>query len=57
MWIYLILTIYLIHYHPMFSNWDNMNERSIRTVEKMAETMIEDPTGYKDSWEIDYLKY
>jgi len=41
----------------MFSNWDNMNERSIRTVEKMAETMIEDPTGYRDSWEIDYLKY
>jgi hypothetical protein len=40
----------------MFSNWDNMNERSIRTVEKMAETMIEDPTGYRDSWEIDYLK-
>jgi hypothetical protein len=41
----------------MYSNWDNMNERSIRTVEKMAETMIEDPTGYRDSWEIDYLKY
>jgi hypothetical protein len=41
----------------MFSNWDNMNERSIRTVEKMGETMIEDPTGYRDSWEIDYLKY
>jgi hypothetical protein len=41
----------------MFSNWDNMNERSIRTVEKMAETMVEDPTGYRDSWEIDYLKY
>ena len=41
----------------MYNNWDNMSERSIRTVEKMAETMIEDPTGYRDSWEIDYLKY
>lgn len=40
----------------MYNNWDNMKERSIRTVEKMAETMIEDPTGYRDSWEIDYLK-
>lgn len=40
----------------MYNNWDNMSERSIRTVEKMAETMIEDPTGYRDSWEIDYLK-
>ena len=25
----------------MYNNWDNMKERSIRTVEKMAETMIE----------------
>ena len=40
----------------MYNNWDNMNERSIRTAEKMAECMIEDPTGYRDSWEIDYLK-
>lgn len=40
----------------MYNNWENMNERSIRTAEKMAESMIEDPTGYRDSWEIDYLK-
>jgi hypothetical protein len=40
----------------MYNNWDNMNERSIRTAEKMAETMIDDPTGYRDDWEIDYLK-
>jgi hypothetical protein len=40
----------------MYNNWENMNERSIRTAEKMAECMIEDPTGYRDSWEIDYLK-
>jgi len=41
----------------MFNNWDKLNERSIRTVQKMCETMIEDPTGYRDSWEIDYLKF
>lgn len=40
----------------MYYNWNNMNERSIRTAEKMAESMIDDPTGYKDDWEIDYLK-
>lgn len=40
----------------MYNNWDNMNERSIRTAEKMAEAMIDDPTGYRDDWEIDYLK-
>lgn len=40
----------------MYNNWDNLNERSIRTVQKMAETMIEDPTGFRDNWEIDFLK-
>lgn len=40
----------------MYNNWNNMNERSIRTAEKMAESMIDDPTGYRDDWEIDYLK-
>lgn len=40
----------------MYNNWENMSERSIRTAEKMAETMQEDPEGYRDSWEIDYLK-
>jgi len=40
----------------MYNNWDNMNERSIRTAEKMAEAIIDDPTGYRDDWEIDYLK-
>jgi len=40
----------------MYNNWDNMNERSIRTAEKMAEALIDDPTGYRDDWEIDYLK-
>ena len=40
----------------MYNNWDKLNERSIRTAEKMAEAMIDDPTGYRDDWEIDYLK-
>jgi len=40
----------------MYNNWDNMTERSIRTAEKMAEVISEDPTGYRDTWEIDYLK-
>jgi hypothetical protein len=40
----------------MQSNWDDMTERSIRTAEKMAESMIDDPTAYRDNWEIDYLK-
>lgn len=40
----------------MYNNWDNMTERSIRTAEKMAEIMVDDPTGYRDTWEIDFLK-
>lgn len=40
----------------MYNNWEDMKERSIRTAEKMAEVIIEDPTGYRDTWEIDYLK-
>jgi TP901 family phage tail tape measure protein len=26
------------------------------TAEKMADIMVEDPTGYRDTWEIDFLK-
>jgi hypothetical protein len=40
----------------MYNNWDTMTERSIRTAEKMADIMVEDPTGYRDTWEIDFLK-
>jgi hypothetical protein len=40
----------------MYNNWDAMTERSIRTAEKMADIMVEDPTGYRDTWEIDFLK-
>ena len=40
----------------MHNKWDQMTERSIRTVEKMAQSMEEDPTGYKDTWAIDFIK-
>ena len=39
----------------MWSNWDNMKETSIRTIEKMAEDMMEDPEDFKEYWELDYL--
>lgn len=39
----------------MYSNWDMMNEHSIRTVKKMAEVMKNNPETYRDTWEIDYL--
>jgi hypothetical protein len=39
----------------MYSNWDAMNEHSIRTVKKMAEVMKNNPQTYRDTWEIDYL--
>ncbi len=40
----------------VWNNWDNMTERSIRTIEKMAETICEEPEDYLMAWEIDYLK-
>ena len=40
----------------VWDNWDSLTERSIRTLEKMAETMCEEPDDYKMSWEIDLLK-
>jgi hypothetical protein len=40
----------------VWNNWDSLTERSIRTLEKMAETMCEEPDDYKMAWEIDYLK-
>jgi hypothetical protein len=40
----------------VWNNWERMTERSIRTLEKMAETMCEEPDDYKMSWEIDLLK-
>jgi hypothetical protein len=40
----------------IWNNWEKMTERSIRTIEKMAETMCEEPDDYNMSWEIDLLK-
>ena len=40
----------------MYCNWDDMTERSIRTAEKMASAIVDDPTGYISDWEIDFLK-
>lgn len=39
-----------------WKNWEKMTERSIRTVEKMLDTVLESPFDYKDCWEIDYLR-
>lgn len=40
----------------LWFNWDNLSERSIRLVEKMAQTMKEYAKNYRVLWEIDYLK-
>lgn len=39
----------------MHANWDKMSERSIRTIQKMFQTMKEQPNDYLDYWEIDYI--
>lgn len=39
-----------------WENWEKMTERSIRTIEKMLDTVLESPFDYKDCWEIDYLR-
>jgi hypothetical protein len=36
-------------------NWDDMTESNLRTVEKMALEVLEDPDNYKDNWEADFL--
>lgn len=40
----------------LYNNWSNMTERSIRTLEKMAQSIIDEPEDYKMVWELDYLK-
>jgi len=42
--------------HWTYKNWNKMTERSIRTVEKMLDTVLESPFDYVDCWEIDYLR-
>ncbi len=40
----------------IFENWDQMTERSIRTLEKMAQSILDEPEDYLTIWDIDYLK-
>lgn len=39
----------------MWSKWENMRNTSYRTVEEMAESMINDPDSYKDEWESTFI--
>lgn len=39
-----------------WKHWEKMNERSIRTIEKMLDCVNESPNDYKECWEIDYLR-
>jgi len=39
----------------LWINWDNLNERSIRTIEKMIQSFKLDKEGYEDIWNIDFL--
>jgi hypothetical protein len=40
----------------LWQNFNNLNERSIRTAEKMAQTMLSAPDTYERMWEFDFLK-
>jgi hypothetical protein len=40
----------------VFNNWNKMTERSIRTIEKMAQSILDEPEDYLTIWDIDYLK-
>ena len=40
----------------IFENWNQMTERSIRTLEKMAQSIVDEPEDYLTIWDIDYLK-
>lgn len=39
----------------MYTNWDNMTEHNVRTIEKMAYEMVDYPEEYRDNWEADFL--
>jgi hypothetical protein len=41
----------------MFNNWDLLTEQSIRTVQKLAEIMNDNPETYKDKWELSFIQY
>lgn len=40
----------------LWYNWQRLTERSIRLIEKMADTMRENPNNYRAIWDMDYLK-
>jgi hypothetical protein len=40
----------------MWTKWENMRNPSYRTVEEMAEYMINDPQNYEDIWASSFLK-
>jgi hypothetical protein len=40
----------------MWHNWDNLTERSIRLVEKMAIILKQYPNSFNEIWKIDFLK-
>ncbi len=40
----------------MYNNWNNLTERSLRAVNKLSDIMINKPKGYRDEWEMQYLK-
>lgn len=39
----------------VWNNWDNMKEKSIRVVEKMGITILENPENFKKYWRMDFL--
>lgn len=40
----------------VYTNWYEMKESNIRTIEKMSYEMIDYPEEYRDIWEADFLK-
>ncbi len=39
----------------IWHNWDNMKEKSIRVIEKMGITILEQPENYEKYWRMDFL--
>lgn len=40
----------------MWDHWEGMRNQSMRTIEEMAEYMINDPANYEDIWESTFIK-
>uniref|UniRef100_UPI0040478238 hypothetical protein n=1 Tax=Algoriphagus sp. TaxID=1872435 RepID=UPI0040478238 len=39
----------------VWNNWDNLKEKSIRVIEKMGITILENPENFKKYWQMDFL--